>query len=185
MATKTSAQTLSQPHLLLREFGTTHRWPRSKTNREILGEHRSLRTVEFENHNIRFYPDYSAETDWKQKLFDLAKRQQFMGLRYGMLYPAVLMIMHNGQWHSFKMFPDAEKFIKKIKIKEEVAGIGFPLFRNKWTKRQVRKHNPVRLTFSRQHSNLSRHLFQMPPLLEWNFEDKIQRSLQMNVTVEQ
>ncbi|KAJ3596980.1 hypothetical protein NHX12_003380 [Muraenolepis orangiensis] len=55
-------------------------------------------TVRFGNHHVRFYPDHSAGTQRQQKLFDAAKKQlQSTGLRYGMFYPAVLVVTHNGQ----------------------------------------------------------------------------------------
>lgn len=61
-----------------------------------------LGDVQFENNNVRFYPDYSAETHRQQRLFDAVKRQlQSMGLRYGMFYPAILVVTHNRQQHSF------------------------------------------------------------------------------------
>lgn len=76
---------------------------------------RRQRTVKFENHNVRFYPDLSAEIHRQRKPFDAVKVQlQSMGLRYGMFYPADLVITHNGQRHSFKTAPDAEKFIRGI-----------------------------------------------------------------------
>lgn len=72
--------------------------------------------VKFENHIVRFYPDYSAETHRQQRLFDAVKRQlQSMGLRYGMFYPAILVVTYNGQQHSFTSAPDAEKFVQSIK----------------------------------------------------------------------
>ncbi|KAK1878016.1 LINE-1 type transposase domain containing protein 1 [Dissostichus eleginoides] len=72
-------------------------------------------TVRFENHNGRLYPDHSAETHRQQKLFEAVKKQlQSMGLRYGMFYPAIFVVTHNGHRHSFNTVPDAEKFVQKL-----------------------------------------------------------------------
>ncbi|KAK1903404.1 LINE-1 retrotransposable element ORF1 protein [Dissostichus eleginoides] len=72
-------------------------------------------TVRFENHNVRLYPDHSAETHRQQKLFEAVKKQlQSMGLCYGMFYPAILVVTHNGHRHSFNTVPDAEKFVQKL-----------------------------------------------------------------------
>lgn len=76
---------------------------------------RAKKSVLFENHSIRIYPDHSAETHRQQRLFDPVKRQlQSMGLRYGLLYPATMVVTYNGQQHFFKTVLDAEAFVKKI-----------------------------------------------------------------------
>lgn len=93
----------------------TIRFLNYKANENAMRAARRQRTVQLENHDIRFYPNHSAETHRQQKLFDAAKRQlQSMGLRYGLFYPDILVITHKGQRHSFKMVPNAEKFVQRI-----------------------------------------------------------------------
>ena len=76
---------------------------------------RRQNTVKFENHSVRFYPDYSVETHRQQRLFDPVKRQlQSLGLRYGMFYPAILAVTHNGQRHPFTKVHDTEKFVQRV-----------------------------------------------------------------------
>lgn len=73
---------------------------------------RLKKTVQYKNQNVRFYPDYSAETHRQQRLFDPVKKQlQIMGLRYGMFYPATLMVTRNGQQHFFKSAREAEAIV--------------------------------------------------------------------------
>ncbi|KAJ8381085.1 hypothetical protein SKAU_G00018630 [Synaphobranchus kaupii] len=60
-------------------------------------------------------PPRKAETHRQQRLFDPVKRQlQSMGLPYRMFYPAILVITRNGQRHSFKTVPEAERFVRTI-----------------------------------------------------------------------
>ncbi|KAG7522442.1 hypothetical protein JOB18_022344 [Solea senegalensis] len=80
-----------------------------RDRQKILRAARRLKEVRYENHRISFYPDLSAETRQLQRQFDGIKAQlRALNIRYGMLYPAHLVIKHNDQRLIFKSVPEAK-----------------------------------------------------------------------------
>lgn len=71
--------------------------------------------VRYENHRVAFFPDLSAETRKMQKRFDGVKTQlRALNIRYGMLYPAHLIITHNDKRRIFKSVAEAEEYVQEM-----------------------------------------------------------------------
>lgn len=74
--------------------------------------------VRYKNHAVRLYPDVVTSVHKKQK-FDEARRQlRLMGLQYGIIPPAWLIVTYKEHFHIFNNHVEAEDFIKRIKTKE-------------------------------------------------------------------
>lgn len=74
---------------------------------------RRLGEVRHENHRLGFFPDLSSETRQRQRQFDGVKaRFRAMDIRYGMLYPAHLVITHESKRRIFKTVPEAEEYLR-------------------------------------------------------------------------
>lgn len=81
---------------------------------------RKMKEVYYENHRVTFFPDFSAETRKLQRRFDGAKtRLRALKIRYGILYPAHLIITHNDKRRIFKSVEEAEKYIDGISPQAE------------------------------------------------------------------
>ncbi|KAL7872549.1 hypothetical protein SRHO_G00075320 [Serrasalmus rhombeus] len=81
----------------------------------VLKAARKTTDLRYENHRVSFFPDLSAETRKLQRNFDDVKaRFRALGVRYGMLYPAHLIITHNDKRRIFKSVTEAEKYIQEI-----------------------------------------------------------------------
>lgn len=64
---------------------------------------------------VSFFPDLSAETRQRQRLFDAVKTQfRARNIRYGMLYPAHLIITHGDKRRIFKSVKEAEDYIQNL-----------------------------------------------------------------------
>lgn len=62
---------------------------------------------------VRFFPDQSTELREKCRAFDGVKAKfKERGARYGILYPAVLLVTLDGRRHTFKTPSEAEKFLR-------------------------------------------------------------------------
>lgn len=78
---------------------------------------REMRDVFFENHRVSLFPDLSPETRRQQRRFDGVKVQlRALNVRYGMLYPAQLVITHNGRRVILKSIEDAEDYVRKMTL---------------------------------------------------------------------
>lgn len=74
-----------------------------------------MKEVKYGNQRVSFFPDLSAETRQRQRLFDGVKIQlRAMNIRYGMLYPAHLIITHDDKRLIFKTVSEAEDYIQKV-----------------------------------------------------------------------
>lgn len=63
---------------------------------------RKMKELRYEGQRISLFPDLSAETRQRQRQFDGVKAQlRGMEIRYGMLYPAHLIVTHSDQRHIF------------------------------------------------------------------------------------
>ncbi|KAI2644157.1 LINE-1 type transposase domain-containing protein 1 [Labeo rohita] len=70
----------------------------------------------FRNRPVRFYEDLATGVHKKQKEFDAVRQQlRSMGIRYGMIPPARLIVTHNGQSRIFKQPGEAENFVKALR----------------------------------------------------------------------
>uniref|UniRef100_A0A0S7EWS1 LITD1 n=2 Tax=Poeciliopsis prolifica TaxID=188132 RepID=A0A0S7EWS1_9TELE len=82
---------------------------------------RKMKEVHYKNHRVTFFPDLSAETRKLQRRFDGVKiRLRALKVRYGILYPAHLIITHNDKRRIFKSVEEAEKYIDGISSQAEV-----------------------------------------------------------------
>lgn len=76
---------------------------------------RKMTAVRYENERVAFFPDLSVETSKLQQLFNGVKTQlRALSVRYGMLYPAHLIITHNDKRRIFKSVAEAEEYIQEI-----------------------------------------------------------------------
>lgn len=70
----------------------------------------------FKNHPVRFYEDLATGVHKKQKEFDGVRQQlRAMGIRYGMIPPARLLVTHNGQSRIFNQPAEAENFVTTLR----------------------------------------------------------------------
>lgn len=82
----------------------------------VVNAARAKKQVLFKDQPVRFYPDLSAEVHKQQKRFDNARlKLREIGIRYGMLFPARLLVTHGGQTRTFGSPSEVEKFIEGIK----------------------------------------------------------------------
>lgn len=78
--------------------------------------------VLYKNQHIRFYPDLSPGVHKQQKRFDGVRQQlRDMGIQYGMLFPARLLVTHRERCYIFDTPARAEEFTERIK-KEDGSG---------------------------------------------------------------
>ena len=76
---------------------------------------RRMTEVRYENHCVAFFPDLSAETRKMQQRFNGVKTQlRALNIRYGMLYPAHLIITHNDKRRIFKSVAEAEEYVQEM-----------------------------------------------------------------------
>lgn len=86
-----------------------------KDKEAVIKAARAKKQVLYNNHPVRFYQDVTAEMHKKLKEFEEARRQlRSLGLRYGMIPPARLIVTYNERSHIFNGADEAERFIKKI-----------------------------------------------------------------------
>lgn len=77
---------------------------------------KTKKEVRYKNHTVRFYPDVAAGVHKKQKEFVEVRRQlRLMGLWYGIIPPARLIVTYKERSHIFNNHVEAEDFIKWIK----------------------------------------------------------------------
>ena len=86
-----------------------------KDKEAVMRAARAKKQVLYKNDPVRFYQDVTAETHKKLKEFEEARRQlRSLGLRYGMIPPARLIVTYKERSHIFNSADEAELFIKKI-----------------------------------------------------------------------
>ncbi|CAI5677371.1 unnamed protein product [Oreochromis niloticus] len=90
-----------------------------KDKEVVMRAAKSKREVRYKNQTVRFYQDVAAGVHKKQKEFDEARRQlRAMGLRYGIIPPARLIVTYKERSLIFNNHVEAEGFIQRIKSKE-------------------------------------------------------------------
>lgn len=86
-----------------------------KDKEEMMRAARAKRQVLYKNQLVRFYQDMAAETHKRLKEFKEARRQlRSLGLWYGMIPSARLIVTYKECSHIFNSADEAERFIKKI-----------------------------------------------------------------------
>lgn len=87
-----------------------------KDKETVVRAAKTKRQVLYKNQPVRFYQDVAAGVHKKQKEFDEARRQlRSMGLRYGIIPPARLLVTYQERSHIFNNRGEAEDFIRKIR----------------------------------------------------------------------
>lgn len=97
-----------------------------KDRENTLKAARRQREVRYNNQRISFFPDLSTETRQRQRLFDGVKAKfRAMNIRYGLLYPAHLVITYDGLRRVFTSVTEAEDFLRSIPPQQS-TGTGTP-----------------------------------------------------------
>lgn len=86
-----------------------------KDKEKCLRAARRLKELQYDGKHVSLFPDLSTETRQQQRQFDGVKAQlRDKGIRYGMIYPASLIVTHADRRHIFKSVPEAEDFIRSV-----------------------------------------------------------------------
>lgn len=86
----------------------------------VLKAVRAKNKLFYKDRPVRFYPDLAAGIHKKQKEFDTVRQKlRTMGIRYGMLLPAKLLVTHKDKTQTFEKPADVEAFIRRI---EDMTG---------------------------------------------------------------
>ncbi|KAK1906890.1 LINE-1 retrotransposable element ORF1 protein [Dissostichus eleginoides] len=87
----------------------------------VLKAVRAKKQLLYKDRPVRFYPDLAAGIHKKQKEFDTVRQKlRTMGIRYGMLLPAKLLVTYKDKTQTFENPADVEAFIRRIE--EEMPG---------------------------------------------------------------
>ncbi len=87
-----------------------------KDKTTVIRAARAKRQILFRNHQVRLYEDLATGVHKKQKEFDAVRQQlRAMGIRYGMIPPARLLVTHNGQSCIFNQPAEAENFVRTLR----------------------------------------------------------------------
>lgn len=87
-----------------------------KDKMTVIRAARAKGQILFKNRPVRFYEDLATGVHKKQKEFDAVRQQlRSMGIRYGMIPPARLIVTHNGQSRIFNLPGEAENFVKALR----------------------------------------------------------------------
>ena len=88
-----------------------------KDKTTVIKAARAKRPILFKNHQVRLYEALTTGLHKKQKEFDAVKQQRrAMGIRYGMIPPARLLVTHNGQSRTFNQPAEAQNFVKNLRV---------------------------------------------------------------------
>ncbi len=81
----------------------------------ILRLSRQQSPLQFEGMGISIYPDLTADVLLQRRNFDVVKKKlKEAGVRYGLLYPARLIVTHGSEKRIFNSVADAEAFANTI-----------------------------------------------------------------------
>lgn len=82
----------------------------------ILSEARKHPHLKYENADVHFYPDFSADLQKKRKTFqDIRRRLREKGLPYSMLYPSRLRVVHAGTAKFFDSPEEADSWFSALR----------------------------------------------------------------------
>ncbi|XP_029311179.1 uncharacterized protein LOC115023950 [Cottoperca gobio] len=80
---------------------------------------RAKQQILFKDQQVRFYPDLAAGVHKRQKMFDNVRQKlRILGIRYGMLLPARLLVTYKDKSHTFENPSAVENFIERIAREE-------------------------------------------------------------------
>ena len=83
---------------------------------------RAKKQILYKDQQVRFYQDLAAGVPKRQKTFDNVRQKlRNLGIRYGMLLPARLLVTYKDKSHTFENPSAVENFIKQITREEEQA----------------------------------------------------------------
>ncbi|KAE8278059.1 hypothetical protein D5F01_LYC23874 [Larimichthys crocea] len=89
----------------------------NKDCKKTLRAARKQKEVRYGNQRVSFFPDLSAETRQRQRQRQFSggkARFQAMDIRYGLLYPAHLVVTHNVERLVFKSVKEAKDFLREM-----------------------------------------------------------------------
>lgn len=119
-----TALTLERAHRVGQKSTSNSATPRTmimkflnyKDKMTVIRAARAKGQILFKNRPVRFYEDLATGVHRKQKEFNAARQQlRSMGIRYGMIPPARLIVTHNGQTRIFNQPGEAENFVKALR----------------------------------------------------------------------
>lgn len=86
----------------------------------VLKAIRAKKRIFYKDQPVRFYPDLAAGIHKKQKEFDSVRQQlRNMGIRYGMLIPAKLLVTYKDKTETFDKPADVEVYIRQIQEEDK------------------------------------------------------------------
>lgn len=86
-----------------------------KDKEAVMRAAKTKRQILYKNQQVQFYQDMAAEMHKKVRAFGEARRQlRSLGLRYGIIHPARLIVTYKERSHIFNTANEAEDFIKKV-----------------------------------------------------------------------
>lgn len=83
---------------------------------DILQKARAARELHFRGKRIQIFPDYPPAVAKRRALFNRAREllRDTPGVRYGLLYPARLLVTHNGTQSFFTDPKKAEEYAERL-----------------------------------------------------------------------
>ncbi|XP_078496525.1 taste receptor type 1 member 1-like [Lissotriton helveticus] len=85
----------------------------------LLRQARMKSIIEYENRRISLYPDYNnQEQKQRSSYYEVKKRLQTAKLRYALLFPARLKVIHDNKTHFFESPTDVEEWLEVMDIGE-------------------------------------------------------------------
>ena len=86
-----------------------------KDKEAVMRAAKTKQQILYKNQPVRFYQDMAADMHKKVRAFGEARRQlQALGLRYGIIPPARLIVTYKDSSHIFSNANEAQDFIRKI-----------------------------------------------------------------------
>uniref|UniRef100_A0AAV2MRK6 Uncharacterized protein n=1 Tax=Knipowitschia caucasica TaxID=637954 RepID=A0AAV2MRK6_KNICA len=83
---------------------------------EILRKAATIKNLQYQGKTIRIFPDYPPTVVKRRALFNRARQvlRNQPDVRYGLLYPARLLVTHNGSQLSFTDPQKAEEYAERL-----------------------------------------------------------------------
>lgn len=71
--------------------------------------------LQYEGARVYIYPDFSAGLVQRRRGFDEAKKKLCdWGIKYGLIYPCILRVIHDGKKHFFHTPEETERFLCEL-----------------------------------------------------------------------
>ena len=82
--------------------------------------------VMYEGRHVMFFPDLSTDVQNQRKQYNQVKQQlREMDINFGLIFPAKMRVIHQGERHLFNSPSEVEAFIKRLRQRRD-AGPGEP-----------------------------------------------------------